>query len=110
MYKHNEYNYYKSKQEKVEKREEKVKTVKKFYRLEFKMLSIRSITLFKQPISCLSILNLEQQKCGLKMHKSEPPPKMTIPTKSKLPILPKIPAEFTNFYGKIPKGMTTYNV
>jgi len=68
------------------------------------MLSIRGITLFKQPISCLSILNLEQQKCGLKMHKSEPPPKMTIPTKSKLPILPKIPAEFTNFYGKIPKG------
>ena len=74
------------------------------------MLSIRGITLFKQPISCLSILNLEQQKCGLKMHKSEPPPKMTIPTKSKLPILPKIPAEFTNFYGKIPKGMTTYDI
>ena len=74
------------------------------------MLSIRSITLFKQPISCLSILNLEQQKCGLKMHKSEPPPKMTIPTKSKLPVLPKIPAEFTNFYGKVPKGITTYNV
>ena len=72
------------------------------------MLSIRGITLFKQPISCLSILNLEQQKCGLKMHKSEPPPKMTIPTKSKLPVLPKIPAEFTNFYGKVPKGMTTY--
>ena len=71
------------------------------------MLSIRSITLFKQPISCLSILNLEQQKCGLKMHKSEPPPKMTIPTKSKLPVLPKIPAEFTNFYGKVPKGMIT---
>jgi hypothetical protein len=53
---------------------------------------------------------LEQQRCGLKVHKSEPPPKMTIPTKSKLPILPKIPAEFTNFYGKIPKGMTTYNM
>jgi len=68
------------------------------------MLSTRNLTLLKKPISCLSALDLDQQKCGLKIRKSEPPPKMNIPAKAKLPILPKIPTEFTNFAGKVPKG------
>lgn len=68
------------------------------------MLSTRTLILLNKPISCLSVINLEQQKCGLKIHKSEPPPNMNMPAKPKLPLMPKIPVEFTNFSGKIPKG------
>jgi len=68
------------------------------------MLSTRSLTLLKKPISCLSALDLEQQKCGLKIYKSDPPPKMNIPSKPKLSMLPKIPNESMNFTGKVPRG------
>jgi len=68
------------------------------------MLSTRSLVLLKKPISCLSAIDLEQQKCGLKMFPSKPPTKFNIPTKNKLPLMPKIPTEFVNYAGKVPKG------
>lgn len=68
------------------------------------MLSRRSLILLKKPISCLSVIDLEQPKCGLRIYNSEPPPKMNIPAKARLPIMPKIPDTFANMHGKIPKG------
>ena len=68
------------------------------------MLSTRSLALLKKPVSCLSAIDLEQQKCGLKMFPSKPPTKFNIPTKNKLPLMPKIPTEFVNYAGKVPKG------
>lgn len=67
------------------------------------MLSIRSLTSINKPF--LSILSIDQQICGLKIYKSEPPPNVNVPKKgAKLPILPKIPTEFSNYIGKPPKG------
>ena len=75
-----------------------------------RMQAFRGVTLLKQPLSSLGILNLEQQKCGLKIHKSDPPPKMTVPVKNRLPILPKMPIEFTNYLGKVPRGKTHFSM
>ena len=56
--------------------------------------------------STRAMIALSRTDCReLKIHKSEPPPNVTMPSKPRLAVLPKVPSEFANsFVGKLPRG------
>ena len=66
------------------------------------MASLRPTTILQRTVVYLQS-NVNRR--GLKIHPSQPPPNVTLPTKHKLQVLPKVPAEFVNnFVGKVPRG------
>jgi len=53
-----------------------------------------------------TLQNISLASCrNLKIYPSEPPVQIQVPNKNRLPVLPKVPVEFSNsFMGKIPRG------
>ena len=64
---------------------------------------IRNSLIFRRPEALFGPGMVEKR--GLKIHPSQPPPNVTLPKKVKLPILSKVPPEFSqHFIQRIPKG------
>ena len=64
---------------------------------------LRNSVILRRPEAIFGLQMCEKR--GLRIHPSQPPPNVTLPKKPKLPVLNKIPPEYSqNFIGRIPKG------
>jgi len=67
------------------------------------MLSIRNLVFLQKPAASIAGCQITPTR-GLKIHPSNPPTNFTLPAKSRLPPVSKVPNEFLYFAGKFPLG------
>jgi len=67
------------------------------------MLSIRNLVFLQKPAASIAGCQITPTR-GLKIHPSNPPTNFTLPAKSRLPAVSKVPPEFLYFAGKFPLG------